>query len=1025
MKIKNFTLTIIMLFVFTAFSQNDQGVMTREVPVELSAAFWDFETSFTDLLEGIETTSGDGFVIFDDPDRGNVLEMPGGQAAESSLVYGDAGGITGNTPRLLKFWVKAGKLDGEGDPVDPEDVNDINNGVITNWGVNSNGERFTVRISNGNQMRVEVQGGFAQTIDDVIFPHQWHHVVIHVADVENATTDDISIWVDGVLRDLSTGTRVLDTQPDVFAFGWNSLTGRTLFGYIDDFFIMNQAPVYAGDGNNILTLYSGSGDAADVSGSGLYDEGDIVSLQATAPAGYTFTSWTYPDGTVASTDANFDFTMPNDNVILIANFDVPLYDLTLEVNPEDAGTVTGAGSYPPFSEVTINATPNLGYTFVNWTDEDGSEVSDLALYVFDMPEDDVTLTANFEEVENFYTLTLAVLPEDAGTTTGAGEYEEGESVLVSALPETGFYFVQWQDEDGVTLSELPEFDFTMPAADVTLTAVFSEMVPVTQAFWNFNDTENGFTDILQQHTPTQIGAGFQLTDDADRGQVLDMPGGNEPEQAFVFGNSTGITGNQPRLIMFWMKQGKEGQEPDNINDINNGVITSWGINDAGERFTVRASNQSQMRVEIQGSFAQTVDDVLELHTWHHVIIQLDDAEEASTDQLTIWVDGIERPTSTGSQDVIVNTAESPFGFGFNQLPGRNLFGYIDNFLILDYAPGEDKIFGLEETTIADDLGIELDYPGMYYELTLLANPNEGGSVTGEGMQQHGSEVTVSAVPNEGFIFVNWTDSDQQEVSDEAEFTFVMPDADYSLTANFEEGAPETFALTLLASPEDGGIVSGAGEYEQGEEVMVNATSNEGFAFVNWTLEDDIVSTDAAFTYTMPAADVTLTAHFEEETPDIYTLTLEADPAEGGTVDGAGEYEEGTIINVTASPADNYIFLNWVDIDGNEVSTDATFDFTMPAEDITLVAQFDLENFAQEPEETIVNLFPNPARELFTITAGSIINEVIITDITGKVVFNNKVNNTEIQIRKPFESGIYIIRIYTQEGIAIEKLQIQK
>ena len=1017
---------IAIIFPIMAVSQTNSGSsQVKENPVEITAAFWDFETGFADLLENIETTSGDGFVIFDDPDRGNVLEMPGGQSAESSLVYGDAGGITGNTPRLLKFWIKAGKLDSEGNPIDPDNDNDLNNGVITNWGVNSNGERFTVRISNGNQMRIEVQGGFAQTTDDVIFPHQWHHVIIHVADVDDATTDDISIWVDGVSQPVSAGTRVLDTQPGEFAFGWNSVSGRTLFGYIDDFFMMNQAPVYAGDGDNILILYSGSGEATDVSGSGFYDEGDVVALQATAPAGYAFTNWTYPDGTVASTDANFDFTMPNDNVILVANFDVPLYDLTLEVNPEDAGTVTGAGSYPPFSEVTINATPNLGYTFVNWIDEDGIEVSDLALYVFDMPEDDVTLTANFEEVENFYTLTLAVLPEDAGTTTGAGEYEEGESVLVSALPETGFYFVQWQDEDGVTLSELPEFDFTMPAADVTLTAVFSEMVPVTQAFWNFNDTENGFTDILQQHTPTQIGAGFQLTDDADRGQVLDMPGGNEPEQAFVFGNSTGITGNQPRLIMFWMKQGKEGQEPDNINDINNGVITSWGINDAGERFTVRASNQSQMRVEIQGSFAQTVDDVLELHTWHHVIIQLDDAEEASTDQLTIWVDGIERPTSTGSQDVIVNTAESPFGFGFNQLPGRNLFGYIDNFLILDYAPGEDKIFGLEETTIADDLGIELDYPGMYYELTLLANPNEGGSVTGEGMQQHGSEVTVSAVPNEGFIFVNWTDSDQQEVSDEAEFTFVMPDADYSLTANFEEGAPETFALTLLASPEDGGIVSGAGEYEQGEEVMVNATSNEGFAFVNWTLEDDIVSTDAAFTYTMPAADVTLTAHFEEETPDIYTLTLEADPAEGGTVDGAGEYEEGTIINVTASPADNYIFLNWVDIDGNEVSTDATFDFTMPAEDITLVAQFDLENFAQEPEETIVNLFPNPARELFTITAGSIINEVIITDITGKVVFNNKVNNTEIQIRKPFESGIYIIRIYTQEGIAIEKLQIQK
>jgi len=43
----------------------------------------------------------------------------------------------------------------------------------------------------------------------------------------------------------------------------------------------------------------------------------------------------------------------------------------------------------------------------------------------------------------------------------------------------------------------------------------------------------------------------------------------------------------------------------------------------------------------------------------------------------------------------------------------------------------------------------------------------------------------------------------------------------------------------------------------------------------------------------------------------------------------------------------------------------------------------------------------------------------------KLLFNHEVNNTKVQIRKPFESGIYIVRIYTQEGSTIEKLQIQK
>ena len=498
MKIKISTLMMAMLFVHMAFSQNDQGVMTREAPVEISAAFWDFETGFTDLLEGIETTGGDDFVIFNDPERGNVLEMPGGQSAESSLVYGDAGGITGNTPRLLKFWVKTGKLDGEGDPVEPDNVNDVNNGVITNWGVNTNGERFTVRISNGNQMRVEVQGGFAQTIDDVIFPHQWHHVVIHLADVENASTTDISIWVDGIFRPVSTGARVINTQPGEFAFGWNSIIGRTLFGYIDDFFVMNQSPVYAGDGDHVITLYSGSGDATDISGSGFYDEGEVVSLQATAPAGYTFTSWTYPDGTVASTNASFDFTMPDDNVILVANFDVPLYDLTLEVDPEDAGTLSGGGSYPPFTEVTISATPKLGYAFVNWTDEQDEEVSDQATFVYTMPENEVTLTANFVEIP-VYTLNLEVNPENAGTASGGGQYPQGEVVTVSVDPDVfeSFAFENWTLNGNEESTEI-SFSFTMPGEDVTLVANFEAVVPQEFEFFVSDqwETEDGHFETI-------------------------------------------------------------------------------------------------------------------------------------------------------------------------------------------------------------------------------------------------------------------------------------------------------------------------------------------------------------------------------------------------------------------------------------------------------------------------------------------------------------------------------------------------
>jgi len=76
--------------------------------------------------------------------------------------------------------------------------------------------------------------------------------------------------------------------------------------------------------------------------------------------------------------------------------DPVLYDLSLEVTPPDAGTVEGEGTYEEGEEVFLEADPNEGYGFVNWT-RNGEEVSAEADFTYFMPAEDVVLTANFEE----------------------------------------------------------------------------------------------------------------------------------------------------------------------------------------------------------------------------------------------------------------------------------------------------------------------------------------------------------------------------------------------------------------------------------------------------------------------------------------------------------------------------------------------------------------------------------------------------------------------------------------------------
>ena len=131
---------------------------------------------------------------------------------------------------------------------------------------------------------------------------------------------------------------------------------------------------------------------------------------------------------------------------------------------------------------------------------------------------------------------------------------------------------------------------------------------------------------------------------------------------------------------------------------------------------------------------------------------------------------------------------------------------------------------------------------MLYALELLVNPIMAGTATcntGPGPFEEGAQVSVSAVANEGFKFVNWT-LDENEQSTDPDYSFAMPAADITLVANFEEEVlPELHTLTLKVHPEGAGSAAAVtdGPYEAGVEVTVEATANPGYRFVGWTEED--------------------------------------------------------------------------------------------------------------------------------------------------------------------------------------------
>jgi subtilase family serine protease len=143
-----------------------------------------------------------------------------------------------------------------------------------------------------------------------------------------------------------------------------------------------------------------------------------------------------------------------------------------------------------------------------------------------------------------------------------------------------------------------------------------------------------------------------------------------------------------------------------------------------------------------------------------------------------------------------------------------------------------------------------------YTIATSPAPSGGGSTSGGGTVNCGSNVTVIATPSLCYNFVNWTEN-SVPVSTSPSYTFATV-VNGTLVANF------TPALTALintdSSPSEGGITSGGGSVTCGSSVTVSATPSTDYSFAYWTEGGAVVSTSSNYTFTA-TGDSTLVANF--------------------------------------------------------------------------------------------------------------------------------------------------------------------
>jgi hypothetical protein len=187
------------------------------------------------------------------------------------------------------------------------------------------------------------------------------------------------------------------------------------------------------ENNFVLTILSNPQSSGTSSGAGSYEGDTLVPITAEPLTGYEFLSWTGSGiQDLNSSDTNI---LLSENRTITANFQKKTF--LLQINQIEGGSMTGGGYYSFGTEANISAVPNEGYEFSNWN---GSGItspgsSDTTISV----SQDLNISASFNLRSHTLTLPVAM----GGSVTGSGTYPFGEIVTISATPQTGYSFLQW------------------------------------------------------------------------------------------------------------------------------------------------------------------------------------------------------------------------------------------------------------------------------------------------------------------------------------------------------------------------------------------------------------------------------------------------------------------------------------------------------------------------------------------------------------------------------------------------------
>ena len=825
--------------------------------------------------------------------------------------------------------------------------------------------------------------------------------------------------------------------------------------------------------------------AIDVPGNARYETNQTVHFKVETYTGYELDKLyaTYANGTktavITPLDKNgiYHLTMPTDDVTITATFKEVRNDVIKDASDEEHGKVVvseiARGTTTPVKEsndkrtsvqykndVNVTVTPDAGYYVTNiaYTLEDGSVVdfhyqgstekpgytSDKAAstnytvpgqddtahdITFTMPATNVELTVKYAPINYVVSKDYTAAEVDTfdienktDDTASLDQANVGDKMLITTKPAHGYDIQQVYitDVNGNTVGIHSEstkdenggtYSFIMPSEDVTVHVVTvkhaftvtyrdsagdvtSEEVKfeenTTKADKLPNNAPDGYhfigwsSDDVKDNTnhPSRDNADFVIVKDTiieaqyakDETDVKFAASENgkvkyttKPDDYAAFTEDTKEFGDTIKFTA----------EPDSGYVVDTIIVSTK--NSEGEDYNVKFTDTvngltHECEFTIPATYKANLDDVNSEAI--DVTVTFKKAEYLLTDKSAehhgeVSVNGAVTTQSQFAYDYLDNvniTVTPDAGWYVKSITATGTAaGSTFKETATGTKPAVDGV-GTPLTLTFDMPHEDVDFDVVYEKIdySITNTPTEGGTVTTDPANTAVLDETVKVhvKPNTGYQLKNLTvtyDNGEksckltQDKKDANEFTFTMPAAGVTVTAEFE-----TVTYNVTAELNGNGKFTINGDYTYAttsrylDTVTVDVKPDAGWKVKSVVVNDGAVAVNDEgnnkYTFKMPYNDVHVVITLEKID---YTIKTVATPNEGGTVTTtpASNAQVDDVVQVHVAPADGYklkkLTVTYADGKKSRQLTQVgsnEYTFTMPADDVVVTAEFETESY---------------------------------------------------------------------------------